>query len=78
VILNKFEINTPRPKTTYDGPAQVIATNSDLKDDNYWRSSRPDTLPAAQASIYKNIDSLQTIPSFKRTMDLVTTVCCRL
>jgi hypothetical protein len=72
VILNKFAINTPRPKTTYDGPAQVIATNSDLKDDTYWKSSRPDTLPAAQANIYKNIDSLQTIPSFKRTMDLVT------
>ncbi|NCD71506.1 DUF5686 and carboxypeptidase-like regulatory domain-containing protein [Mucilaginibacter agri] len=72
VILTNFAINTPRPKQTYDGPAQVIAQASDTKDDRYWMMSRPDTLPAAQAAIYKNIDSLQTIPSFKRTMDLVT------
>ncbi|MBS7564943.1 carboxypeptidase-like regulatory domain-containing protein [Mucilaginibacter sp. Bleaf8] len=72
VILTNFTINTPRPKQTYDGPAQVIALNSDKKDDNYWTMSRPDTLSQAQASVYKHIDSLQTIPSFKRTADLVT------
>jgi hypothetical protein len=36
--------------------------------------SRPDTLDAAAASVYKNIDSLQTIPSFKKTMDIATLV----
>lgn len=72
VILNNYQTNTPRPTQTYAGPAQVIALNSDTKDDRYWMMSRPDTLAKAQADVYKNIDSLQTIPSFKRTMDLVT------
>jgi hypothetical protein len=72
VILNNYSVNKPRPEQTYAGPAQVMAMNSANKDDRYWLKSRPDTLDADKASIYKNIDSLQTIPSVKRTMDLVT------
>lgn len=74
VTINNFEINNPRPKTIYDGPAVVIAKQADEKDDAYWNNSRPDTLDAVAASVYKNVDSLQTIPSFKRTMDIATLV----
>jgi hypothetical protein len=74
VTINNFEINKPKPKQTYDGPAQVYAANADTKDDSYWMMSRPDTLDAVAANIYKNIDSLQTIPSFKKTMDIATLV----
>lgn len=74
VTIKNFEINKPRPKVIYDGPAQVIASNATEKDDTYWTNSRPDTLDAIAASVYKNVDSLQTIPSFKRTMDIATLV----
>jgi Family of unknown function (DUF5686)/CarboxypepD_reg-like domain len=72
VILSGFLVNAPRPKQVYDGPAQVIASNSDSKDDRYWLMSRPDTLAADKANIYKNVDSFANIPAVKRTMDLVT------
>ncbi|RFZ85047.1 carboxypeptidase-like regulatory domain-containing protein [Mucilaginibacter terrenus] len=72
VTINNFVTNSPRTDATYKGPAQVYATNSEDKDDTYWMQSRPDTLDAAAAKIYKNIDSLQTIPSFKKTMDIAT------
>lgn len=72
VIVNNFLVNTPRPAQTYDGPALVYAMNADNKDDHYWMISRPDTLAAGQADIYKNIDQLQGLPGVKRTMDLVT------
>jgi len=74
VTINNFVVNSPRTDDTYKGAAQVFATNSADKDDAYWLMSRPDTLDAAAASVYKNIDSLQTIPSFKRTMDIATLV----
>lgn len=74
VTINNFKINQPRPKETYDGPALVYAQKADTKDDQYWTNSRPDTLDAVSASLYKNVDSLQTIPSFKRTMDIATLV----
>jgi hypothetical protein len=72
VTVKDFVVNQPRNKTTYEGPAIVTAPHADEKTDNFWQSNRYDTLTTAQTNIYKNIDSLQTIPSFKRTMDLVT------
>src|ERR1700743_2368206 len=72
VIINNFAINKPRPKETYSGPAQMMAYNAKEKGDEFWKENRPDTLKPGQANIYKNIDSLQTIPSFKRAMKLVT------
>jgi hypothetical protein len=72
VIINNFAINKPRPKETYSGPAQMMAYNAKEKGDEFWKENRPDTLKPGQANIYKNIDSLQTLPSFKRTMKLIT------
>lgn len=72
VLINNFAVNKPRPETTYTGPAQMIAFDAKEKGDEFWKANRPDTLKQSQLDIYKNIDSLQTIPSFRRTMDLVT------
>jgi hypothetical protein len=74
VTINNFVINNARTNDTYKGPAEVIALNAEDKDDTYWQMTRPDTLDAVSAGIYKNIDSLQTIPSFKKTMDIATLV----
>ena len=72
VILTDFMSNHPHPEEVYKGPQLMMDPNSAGKSDDYWLRSRPDTLSAAQRDIYKNIDSLQAIPSFKRTMDLIT------
>jgi hypothetical protein len=74
VTVKNFVVNSPRPKVIYDGPALVVAQNATEQTNDYWNFSRPDTLDAVAASVYKNIDSLQTIPSFKRTMDIATLV----
>ncbi|QXV64981.1 carboxypeptidase-like regulatory domain-containing protein [Mucilaginibacter sp. 21P] len=74
VNISNFELNKPADKKTYEGPSQVVALNAEEQNDAYWEQARPDTLDAASASIYKNIDSLQTIPSFKKTMDIATLV----
>jgi len=42
------------------------------KNDSYWQQNRLDTISANQLKIYKNIDTLQNLPSFKRTMKIVT------
>jgi hypothetical protein len=72
VLINNFAVNKPRPEASYTGPAQMIAFDAKEKGDEFWKANRPDTLKQSQLDIYKNIDSLQTIPSFRRTMDLVT------
>jgi len=72
VLINNFAVDKPRPESSYTGPAQMIAFDAKEKGDEFWKANRPDTLKQSQLDIYKNIDSLQTIPSFRRTMDLVT------
>lgn len=72
VTIKRFKINQPQPPAAYEGPAFVVLPRADQQTDAFWQSNRLDTLTTTQRDIYKNIDSLQTIPSFKRTMDLVT------
>ncbi|WP_419788768.1 DUF5686 family protein [Mucilaginibacter sp. X4EP1] len=72
VEINDFAVNKARPQEVYNGPAQMIAFNATEKGDEFWKVNRPDTLKPQEANIYKHIDSLQTIPSFKRTMKLIT------
>jgi hypothetical protein len=72
VTINDFKINKPRPESFYKGPAEVTEADAGTRPDEYWLQHRLDTLKAAEVGIYKNIDSLQTIPSFKRTMKIAT------
>jgi hypothetical protein len=72
VMINNFKVNQPRPAETYTGPSVVQAPNAAEKGEQYWKQNRPDSLNSAQKDIYRDIDSLQTIPSFKRTMNLIT------
>ena len=74
VMLRDFAINIPREQNTYQGPSEVISADAANKGDDYWVKNRPDSLKASEANIYKNIDSLQTIPSFRRTMDIATLI----
>jgi hypothetical protein len=47
--------------------------NPDVKtNESYWNSVRHIPLERMELDIYKNVDTLQTIPSFKRTMDIAT------
>jgi hypothetical protein len=72
VAIKNFVINQPRDKKDYEGPSVVVAPEAEDKNDVFWQVNRMDTLTAAESNIYKNIDSLQVIPSVKRTMDIVT------
>ncbi|WP_259065801.1 DUF5686 family protein [Mucilaginibacter sp. X4EP1] len=72
VMVNNFKVNTPGPDSVYKGPSVVLEPKAADKDEAYWKQNRLDTLTSAQDNIYNDIDSLQTIPSFKRTMKIAT------
>jgi hypothetical protein len=72
VSYKNFKINTPLPDSVYNGPAQVKIDNSDKLPDSYWESSRHDTLTKSESKVYSNIDSLEKMPSFRRTMAIAT------
>jgi hypothetical protein len=72
VIIKDYQIDKPQPPTVFEGPALATAANAEAQSEQFWTAQRTDTTLKTNLSIYKNIDTLQTIPSFKRTADLVT------
>jgi hypothetical protein len=69
VSYKNYRINEPRDAKFYDGPSTVAAT-APANRDSFWTARRHDTLTVAEAKVYTNIDSLKTLRSFKRFMDV--------
>lgn len=73
VTYKDYKINEPIADSVYKGAAAlVIVPDAQKKSEQFWTSNRPEALSAANANVYRNLDTLQSIPSFKRTMDIVT------
>ena len=75
ISYQNYLINTPRPDSVYAGDQLVIRKNALKQGDQFWVDSRGrDTLTKIEAGVYKNIDTLQTIPAYKRAMSIITLV----
>lgn len=72
VTLKDYTVNQPPADTVYKGEAVVVVPDASQKNEQYWASIRPESVSAASRKVYRNLDTLQTIPSFKKTMDIVT------
>ncbi|MCW3088448.1 MAG: hypothetical protein JWQ78_1834 [Sediminibacterium sp.] len=72
VSFKNFKINIPQPDSVYDGPAVVKIAQADQHTDSYWTENRHDTLSKTESKVYSNIDSLEKMPSFRRTMAIAT------
>lgn len=72
VSFKNFQINKPLSDTVYDGPATVKLDKSDAHPDSFWLANRHDTLTKVESKVYSNIDSLEKMPSFRRTMAFLT------
>ncbi len=75
VNFKNFLLNQARPDSVYKGPAQenviaLLAANT--KSEEFWSNVRHIPLERIEKNIYRNVDTLQTIPSFRRTMDIAT------
>jgi hypothetical protein len=73
VSYRNFAVNIPHADTTYKGLPVEINDEAETRTDQYWASGRgTDTLTLAESKVYSNVDSLKKMPSFRRTMDVVT------
>lgn len=73
VTFKDYTVNQPPADNVYKGSeALVVVPDATQKNEAYWASIRPESVSATSSRVYRNLDTLQTIPSFKRTMDIVT------
>lgn len=72
VSYNNFVFNKEANEDIYSRVEKIIKEEDlDNKTDSFWNVSRPDTLTKQEEGVYEMIDSIQKIPAFKRTMDIV-------
>lgn len=74
ITFKDYLVNKALPDTTYDGPGIVELDDSKDRSNQYWAQNRLDTLTTAESKVYHNIDTLKTIPSYRRTMDIISLV----
>ncbi len=72
VSYKNFQINKALPDSVYDGTATVKLAKVAELPDSFWVRNRHDTLTKTEAKIYSNIDSLEKMPSFRRTLAFVS------
>jgi hypothetical protein len=72
ISYTNYLVNVPRPDSIYTGESTETIKGAMQQGDQFWSDSRGrDTLTSVEANVYKNIDSLQTMPSYKRTMAII-------
>ena len=72
VQIDSFFLDKKRPAADYAGPAVETLADAEKKDTGYWTSNRPFALSGPASGVYKNMDSLQHTPSFKRAVNWAT------
>jgi len=72
VSIKDFVENQPKPDEFYEGDAVVKLDSAEQVKERFWTNNRHDTLTKAESMVYANIDSLQKMKSFRRTMDIIT------
>jgi hypothetical protein len=73
VSYKGFSFNKPTPDSLFQGPAVVRNDEVITKmPDSFWQANRHNKLTDPESKVYSNIDSLERMPSFRRTMALIT------
>ncbi len=72
VSFKNFQINKALPDSVYDGPPLVKMEAPVSKTNSFWVNNRHDSLTLFESRVYSNIDSLERMPSFRRTMAILT------
>ncbi|RZK19012.1 MAG: carboxypeptidase-like regulatory domain-containing protein, partial [Hymenobacter sp.] len=77
VLFTNYLVDQAIPDEVFASQPKAQATAADsvnTRSDAFWQQNRPDSLSAVERTIYKNVDTLQTIKSFRRTLTLFTFV----
>jgi hypothetical protein len=68
-----FKINEPAPDSIFAGSIDIeVSKESVSKDEQFWATSRHDSLSDRERQIYHMVDTVKSLPVFKTYMDIVT------
>ena len=72
VTYRNYLFNQEKTSDVYAGIDNVILQDGhDKKDKNFWDTARPSKLSKNEEGVFEMIDSIQNVPAFKNTMDII-------
>ena len=71
VAFKNYVFNKPAADSFYLGANEVKVDDAEKRADTFWTANRQDTLTAEEQLTYRNVDSLNHLKSWKRTLDII-------
>ncbi len=72
VSYNKYEFNKEITDTIFKGiENKIVVEGYNKKDETFWKENRIKELNEQEKNIYVMVDSVQNVPAFRRTMDVI-------
>lgn len=72
VFYDNYTFNIPRTDSVYSGIEHLVKTTGHAgRDSSFWEAGRIEKLTEQEQNIFVMVDSIQHVPAFKRTMDIV-------
>lgn len=69
----KISINQPIPADVFKGTENIVVSDDAIsRSQEFWESSRHDTLSARETKIYQMVDTIKTLPAFKTYVEIIT------
>jgi len=75
-IYKNHVFNKKRENEFYSGAERVLDTDEDVfdRDEAYWDDKRPVALSEKERQIYNMVDTIQTIPAFRNSLDVMNLI----
>ncbi len=72
-VYTNHVFNQKREDKYYAGAERIIDLNDKVfdQDEAYWQTIRPVPLDTKEQQIYQMVDTIQTIPAFRNTLDII-------
>lgn len=72
ISFRNYRFNQALDKSFYEGPSVVETGTASQYTDSFWIGKRHEALAGASALVYRNVDSLSKMKSFRRLLDIGT------
>ena len=74
VSYKNYKFTPPTNDSIFKGLSVVTLDSANMRSEAYWEANRHLELSKSEEGTYANVDSLQKVPAFRRTMDIAQIV----
>jgi len=74
VSYKNYQFDPPKNDSIFKGGSVVVLDSANIRSEDYWKAHRHQELSKSESGTYAIVDSVQSTPIFKRTVDIINIV----